>query len=55
MGGDLFYSIASKIGCTAETLRNRIRPGQRNKGARPEPTSEEKERIAETINGLHKA
>jgi hypothetical protein len=34
-------SIASKIGCTAETLRNRIRQGQRDKGWRPGATTEE--------------
>lgn len=38
-------SIASKIGCNAETLRNWIRQEQRDKGQRPGPTTEEKERI----------
>jgi transposase len=38
-------SIASKIGCTAETLRNRIRQGQRDKGRRPGATTEEQARI----------
>ena len=38
-------SIASKIGCNAETLRNWIRQGQRDTGERPGATTEEKERI----------
>lgn len=38
-------SIASKIGCTAETLRNWIRRDQRDTGRRPGPTTEEQARI----------
>jgi transposase len=37
-------SIASKIGCTVETLRNRIRQGQRDKGVREGPKTEEQAR-----------
>ncbi|MFB0493745.1 transposase [Methylobacterium sp. OAE515] len=38
-------SIAAKIGCSGETLRNWIRQAERNRGVRPGPTSEERERI----------
>jgi transposase len=38
-------SIAAKIGCSGETLRNWIRQSERDKGARGAPTSEERERI----------
>lgn len=38
-------SIASKIGCTAETLRNWVRQKERDQGERPGPTSAERERI----------
>lgn len=38
-------SIASKIGCNADTLRSWIRQGQRDKGQRPGATGEEQARI----------
>jgi transposase len=37
-------SIAEKIGCTAETLREWVRP-ERDAGARPGVTTEERERL----------
>jgi transposase len=38
-------SIASKLGCTAETLRRWVRQSQRDQGVRAGPTSAESERI----------
>ena len=38
-------SIASKIGCTAETLRKWVRQTERDGGQRPGTTTEERERI----------
>ena len=38
-------SIAAKIGCSGETLRNWVRQGERDIGPRTGPTSEERERI----------
>ena len=38
-------SIAAKIGCTAETLRNWVRQAERDQGLRSGPTSDERERI----------
>jgi len=40
-------SIASKIGCTTETLRKWVRRAERDAGLRPGPTSEEEQRIKE--------
>ena len=40
-------SIAGKIGCSPETLRNWVRQAERDAGARPGPTSDEKARIRE--------
>jgi transposase len=39
-------SIASKIGCSGETLRNWVRQAERDDGVRPGPTSAEKEELA---------
>jgi len=38
-------SVAGKIGCTGETLRNWVRQAERDRGLRPGPTSAESERI----------
>lgn|SRR5512134_501507 len=38
-------SIASKIGCTAETLRGWVRQSERDQGLRAGTTSDERERI----------
>ena len=40
-------SIASKIGCTAETLRKWVRQVERDSGRRPGLTTDEKERLKE--------
>jgi transposase len=39
-------SIASKIGCSGETLRNWVRQAERDDGVRPGPTSAEKEELS---------
>jgi transposase-like protein len=39
-------SIASKIGCSGETLRNWVRQTERDDGVRPGTTSAEKEELA---------
>ena len=38
-------SIASKIGCTAETLRKWVRQAERDQGKRPGLSSDERERL----------
>ncbi len=38
-------SIASKIGCTGETLRKWVRQGERDSGVRPGTTTAEQQRI----------
>ncbi len=38
-------SIAAKIGCTPQTLRNWVRRAERDSGARPGPTSDELARL----------
>src|ERR1700712_5340641 len=38
-------SIAAKIGCSGETLRNWVRQAERDRGVRAGPTTEEHERI----------
>ena len=38
-------SIASKIGCTAETLRRWVRQAERDQGLCPGPTTAERDRI----------
>ena len=39
-------SIAAKIGCSGETLRNWVRQAERDQGQRAGPTSEEREELA---------
>ena len=38
-------SIAQKIGCSGETLRNWVRQAEREQGRRAGPTTDERERI----------
>ncbi len=38
-------AIAAKIGCSGETLRNCVRQSERDQGARPGQTTDERERI----------
>jgi transposase-like protein len=38
-------SIAAKLGCSGETLRNWVRQAERDRGVRAGPTTEERERI----------
>jgi len=38
-------SIASKVGCTPETLRNWVRRAERDTGKRPGLTTEERQRL----------
>ncbi len=38
-------SIATKIGCSAETLRHWVRQVERDEGRRPGPTTEERGRL----------
>jgi transposase len=38
-------SIAAKIGCNAETLRDWVRQAERDQGLRAGPTSDDQERI----------
>ena len=40
-------SIASKIGCTAETLRKWVRQAERDQGKRSGPSSSERDRLKE--------
>ncbi len=40
-------SIAAKLGCSCETLRNWVRRAERDQGRRPGLTSEERDRIKE--------
>jgi transposase len=42
---EAIVSIASKIGCTAETLRRWVRQAERDSGSRPGVTTDERERI----------
>ena len=40
-------SVAEKVGCTAETLRNWVRQAERDHGFRAGPTSDERARLKE--------
>jgi len=42
---EAILSIAAKIGCSRETLRNWVRQAERDQGVRPGPTSAEQEKI----------
>lgn len=46
-------SVAEKMGCTAETLRRWVRQAERDAGARPGPTTEDKTRIKELEREVH--
>jgi transposase len=46
-------SVAEKMGCTPETLRKWIRQSQRDAGARPGPTTEDKARIKDLEREVH--
>lgn len=51
-------SVADKIGCTAETLRNWVRAAERDQGVRPGPASEELEelkRLRKEVKELRRA
>ena len=43
-------SIAAKIGCTAETLRQWVRQAERDRGLRPGPTTAEQERVESMLS-----
>jgi len=43
----VLQSVASKLGCTAETLRKWVRQGERDSGVRPGATTAEHQRIKE--------
>jgi transposase-like protein len=40
-------SVAEKIGCSGETLRNWVRQAERDEGRRPGLTTEDRERLRE--------
>ena len=42
-------SIASKFGCTAETLRNWVRQAERDSGQRGGLTTDERQRLKEAL------
>jgi transposase len=42
---EVIRSIAQKIGCSGETLRNWVRQAERDRGLRGGPTTDERERI----------
>ncbi len=46
-------SIASKIGCTGETLRTWVRQSERDEGRRPGLTTDEKKRLKELERENH--
>ena len=41
----VIQSIAAKIGCSGETLRNWVHQAERDRGVRAGPTTDERERI----------
>jgi transposase-like protein len=43
--GRRFSSIAAKIGCTAQSLSNWVRQGERDEGKRPGASTDEREGI----------
>ena len=46
-------SIASKIGCTGETLRKWVRQGERDGGLREGPTTSEQQRVKDLEREVH--
>lgn len=46
-------SIAAKLGCTAETLRNWVRQAERDAGGRPGLTTDERQRLKELERENH--
>src|SRR3982751_2067978 len=44
-------SIAAKIGCSGETLRNWVRQAERDQGLRAGPTTDERERGSHSVLG----
>jgi transposase len=46
-------SIATKIGCTGETLRSWLRQNERDEGRRPGLTTDEKKRLKELEREVH--
>ena len=46
-------SIAGKLGCTAETLRNWVRQAERDAGGRPGLTTDERQRLKELERENH--
>ena len=46
-------SIAGKLGCTAETLRNWVRQAERDAGKRPGLTTDERQRLKELERENH--
>jgi len=42
---ETIVSVSTKLGCTAETLRRWVRQAERNSGARPGATTDERDRI----------
>ena len=46
-------SIAAKLGCTAETLRNWVRQAERDAGRRPGLTTDERQRLKEFEREKH--
>ena len=44
-------SVADKIGCSAETLRNWVRQAERDAGRRPGLSTEERQRLKSNTSG----
>jgi transposase len=46
-------SVAAKLGCTSETLRNWVRQAERDAGKRPGLTTDERERLKKLEREVH--